>query len=112
MLAGALICHAKSNFLFHHKFCVIDKKLLITGSYNWRSHGAQTNWENLVVTSNAALVPPFTAEFNKLWRQFTNQSLDTLPNSVQAKFLPTDAWENIIVGHVAPFRNKHQIATE
>ena len=36
--------------LMHHKFCVIDRQTVITGSYNW-SKQAQQNHENIVVSS-------------------------------------------------------------
>jgi hypothetical protein len=35
----------------HHKFCIIDKKIVITGSYNW-TNKAQTNFENIVIIEN------------------------------------------------------------
>jgi len=39
------------NNLMHHKFCIIDKKTVITGSYNW-TNKAQSNFENIVVLEN------------------------------------------------------------
>lgn len=40
-----------SQSLMHHKFCIIDKKTVITGSYNW-TNKAQTNIENIIVLEN------------------------------------------------------------
>jgi hypothetical protein len=36
----------------HHKFCVIDRSTVITGSYNW-SHKARSNDENITVVTDA-----------------------------------------------------------
>lgn len=40
-----------SNSLMHHKFCVIDKKTVITGSFNWTNKASQ-NRENITVLKN------------------------------------------------------------
>ena len=37
----------------HHKFCVIDRSTVITGSYNW-SQKARSNDENITVVSDSA----------------------------------------------------------
>jgi len=37
-----------SNPFLHHKFCIIDNNIIITGSYNW-SYAARRNEENIVV---------------------------------------------------------------
>lgn len=36
----------------HHKFCVIDRSTVITGSYNW-SHNARSNDENITVVTDS-----------------------------------------------------------
>lgn len=36
----------------HHKFCVIDRSTVITGSYNW-SHKARSNDENITVVTDS-----------------------------------------------------------
>lgn len=49
--------------VMHNKFCVIDGKTIITGSYNW-SRQARKNYENIVVVKgDAALVRQFMEEF-------------------------------------------------
>ena len=47
-----LIPNEKSR-LMHHKFCVIDRNKVITGSFNW-SKKAQRNDENIVIIKDAA----------------------------------------------------------
>lgn len=55
-----------SKKLMHNKFCVIDKKIVINGSYNW-TYNASTNDENIQITKdNNDLVNSFVEEFNDL----------------------------------------------
>lgn len=54
----------------HHKFALFDRRLLITGSYNWTRGAAHGNHENLAITDDPRLVAPFGDEFDRLWRQF------------------------------------------
>lgn len=54
----------------HHKFCLIDKKTLLTGSYNWTKSAADRNQENLLVTQDPKMVKAYLSEFEKLWDLF------------------------------------------
>ncbi|MFU2080341.1 phospholipase D-like domain-containing protein [Avibacterium endocarditidis] len=50
----------------HNKFCVIDKNVVITGSYNW-TRQARSNDENItVITESPAVVEDFLEVFAKL----------------------------------------------
>lgn len=40
----------------HHKFAVIDGRLLVNGSFNWTRQAVLYNQENCVVTDNPQLV--------------------------------------------------------
>lgn len=51
--------------LMHHKFCVIDLKTVIHGSYNWTKK-AQFNHETLDVETNKEIAEQFSREFIKL----------------------------------------------
>ncbi|XP_056265805.1 mitochondrial cardiolipin hydrolase isoform X2 [Pseudoliparis swirei] len=61
-------CDANSVHM-HHKFALVDGRLLITGSLNWTLTAVQSNTENLVVTEEAELVRPFAEEFHRLWER-------------------------------------------
>ena len=51
----------------HHKFCVIDRKKVLWGSYNWTYGGAIYNKENLsLVEDDPELAQLFLEEFNQL----------------------------------------------
>ena len=51
--------------LMHHKFCVIDRRTVITGSYNW-THKARSNDENITVVQDA---PEFAQQFVDVFAQ-------------------------------------------
>ncbi|HWP84228.1 MAG TPA: phospholipase D-like domain-containing protein [Terriglobia bacterium] len=53
----------------HHKFVILDNRLLLTGSYNWTTESDEENFENLVVLANAGLVQSYREEFEALWNE-------------------------------------------
>ncbi|XP_060940874.1 mitochondrial cardiolipin hydrolase [Limanda limanda] len=59
-------CDATPVYM-HHKFVVVDGRLLITGSLNWTLSAVQSNMENVLITEEPKLVQPFVAEFSRLW---------------------------------------------
>lgn len=63
----------------HHKFCIIDKETVISGSYNW-SFNAATNFENIfIVKGEEIVVHKFSDEFDIL-KNITPQRLNSLQN--------------------------------
>ncbi|XP_070684527.1 mitochondrial cardiolipin hydrolase [Pempheris klunzingeri] len=65
--AGICVRCDKGSVHMHHKFAVVDDRLLITGSLNWTLNAVQSNMENILVTEEPDLVRPFIKEFNRLW---------------------------------------------
>jgi phosphatidylserine/phosphatidylglycerophosphate/cardiolipin synthase-like enzyme len=51
----------------HHKFAIADGTRLLNGSFNWTRSASRVNEENVMVTSEAAAVAAFRAEFDRLW---------------------------------------------
>lgn len=49
--------------LMHHKFCIIDKKIVINGSYNWTIVAEKSNRENIIITDKRKIVKLFFYEF-------------------------------------------------
>ncbi len=52
----------------HHKLAVIDRRRVVTGSFNWSPSAAHTNDETLLVIDSATLAAHFEAEVDRLWR--------------------------------------------
>jgi phosphatidylserine/phosphatidylglycerophosphate/cardiolipin synthase-like enzyme len=51
----------------HHKFFVIDEKIVITGSMNPSKSGNTYNDENILIIENEALARQFKQEFEAIW---------------------------------------------
>ncbi|MBU2261237.1 MAG: DUF1669 domain-containing protein, partial [Proteobacteria bacterium] len=66
----------------HHKFMIVDGKILMTGSYNFTNESEFRNHEAAIFTNNKALIQSFAAEFDRLW------SLAVLPTSVESTAVP------------------------
>lgn len=70
MIEGIQVRHNSSSYLMHHKFVVIDKKLLLSGSFNWTRQAVTGNSENLVINDHRQQVREFSEEFEKLWELY------------------------------------------
>ncbi|MBN3305785.1 PLD6 hydrolase, partial [Amia calva] len=65
--AGISVRHDTGSYFMHHKFALVDGRLLLTGSLNWTMTAVQGNRENVLVTEDPAFVKPFLREFEELW---------------------------------------------
>lgn len=51
----------------HNKFCIIDDKVLINGSYNWTYYAETRNSENiLIIKREKKIIRAFIEEFNRI----------------------------------------------
>jgi phosphatidylserine/phosphatidylglycerophosphate/cardiolipin synthase-like enzyme len=53
---------------FHHKYAVLDARIVVTGSYNWTIQGDVANHENVVVLRNEPAARAFLEDFEKTWQ--------------------------------------------
>ena len=53
---------------FHHKYAVLDARIVVTGSYNWTIQGDIANHENVVFLRNEAAARAFQEDFDKTWQ--------------------------------------------
>ncbi|MEM6554083.1 MAG: phospholipase D-like domain-containing protein [Planctomycetota bacterium] len=63
-------CDPDENHM-HHKFALIDRTTLLTGSYNW-TRGATRNHENLIALTHPTTLRRFQSAFDQLWHQFAS----------------------------------------
>jgi phosphatidylserine/phosphatidylglycerophosphate/cardiolipin synthase-like enzyme len=68
--AGIEVRSDRGPAWMHHKFAVLDGERLLTGSYNWTRQAARENHENLLVSSDPALVHAYAEHFERLWARF------------------------------------------
>jgi phosphatidylserine/phosphatidylglycerophosphate/cardiolipin synthase-like enzyme len=58
---------SSNNYIMHHKFAIIDNRLLLTGSYNWTFSANNRNDENLMVIDDPEIIEIFQNQFINLW---------------------------------------------
>ncbi len=64
---GGKLYYGKEENPMHHKFCIIDNSILITGSYNWTYYAENKNEENIVkIENNKSLIEAFKNQFEIL----------------------------------------------
>lgn len=51
-------------------FCIIDKKILLNGSFNWSRQAVVGNNENLVIHKDGPIVDRFDKHFDQLWKKY------------------------------------------
>jgi phosphatidylserine/phosphatidylglycerophosphate/cardiolipin synthase-like enzyme len=60
----------KDSGLMHQKFAVIDRRIVLTGSYNWTHSADNLNDENLLLFRDAgALAEEYRRTFVQLWER-------------------------------------------
>lgn len=57
------------KILMHNKFCIFDKKVLVTGSYNWTYSAEARNAENIIVTNDKDVCTAFIGQFDNMWKE-------------------------------------------
>ena len=65
--AGIPVKIDHSQYHMHHKFGIIDDRIVFTGSFNWTYTASKHNHENLLITSKFDLVRQYQQEFDRLW---------------------------------------------
>lgn len=59
----------------HHKYVVIDDKLVATGSFNWTQAAVLKNNENLLLIRDEGLAKKYSDNFEELWEKFKSTEL-------------------------------------
>ena len=81
--AGAALYIAEPPKLIHNKFCIIDDRLVIDGSYNWTILAEKNNDENIVVIQNGNVIDSFLNAFAELTNNC--EQVDKMPTQVPEK---------------------------
>ena len=59
----------QTPYHMHHKFMIVDKKTVLTGSYNWTRNAALYNQENTISITDSEVTKRFQSEFDRLWEE-------------------------------------------
>ena len=70
---------SKDAELLHDKFCVIDFRKVITGSYNW-TYKASTNSENILILNDPSIATQYISRFEQQKAKFHGSSSSVQQN--------------------------------
>ena len=74
---------SKEAELIHDKFCVIDFKKVITGSYNW-TYKASQNSENVIILSDPSVAAQYITRFEQQKAKFEVESTKKLTSQMSS----------------------------
>lgn len=81
--AGVPVRHDGSRQrLMHHKFCVVDGSVLLTGSFNYTRSAVLFNDENVLVLRDAAIARQYERQFEAMWQRYEQSARQPLPTTV------------------------------
>jgi hypothetical protein len=101
MLKGAGInVHAfdtgDARGIMHHKFCLIDNKISINGSYNYSLNASNNNVENIQVSDDITSYSQFLSEFERLKYNIDNRIAVNEQSIITEAKIPETPPTNII----------------
>lgn len=108
--------------LMHNKFCIIDNRILITGSYNW-TQKAKSNHESItIIEEDFNLILDFNQEFDKIKDKYYNPNakvdwnkivirLETLLNVIKLEDLEDIKYQIEKTKNLIPKNNSDQKLT-
>ncbi|HSG26102.1 MAG TPA: phospholipase D-like domain-containing protein [Anaerolineales bacterium] len=53
----------------HHKVLIIDRQIVVTGSYNFSVNADTSNDENVIMIDNSQIAAEYLKEFDRLWAE-------------------------------------------
>jgi phosphatidylserine/phosphatidylglycerophosphate/cardiolipin synthase-like enzyme len=56
-----------NRYGMHHKVIIIDKRIVVTGSYNFSSNARTRNDENTLILHSAEIAEIYVEEFDRVW---------------------------------------------
>ncbi len=84
LAAGVPVRLSDGSGPFGHRFAVIDRRIVLTGSYEWTDRTAATPFDSLTritcpTAAQAAPAMAFVAEFDRLWGAWRESTSAALP---------------------------------
>lgn len=105
---GAKIFLIKVSGIMHHKFCVIDEKRCMFGSYNWTINAEIKNIEDLNICDEPQLVYNYLQEFVAL-RELSRTDLKLLRNPAKCRNCGNHKINILIVEQEGDYQSKIQM---
>eukprot|EP01061_Rhynchopus_euleeides_P005566 TRINITY_DN14794_c0_g1_i1.p1 TRINITY_DN14794_c0_g1~~TRINITY_DN14794_c0_g1_i1.p1 ORF type:complete len:358 (+),score=130.88 TRINITY_DN14794_c0_g1_i1:29-1075(+) len=67
--AGIPVRTDRKSEHMHHKFCILDGRVLMNGSFNWTMQAQTGNDENVMILSERKFITDFQKYYNKMWSE-------------------------------------------
>jgi len=67
--AGVHVKIDHSQYHMHHKFGIIDSRIIFTGSFNWTYTASKHNQENLLITTNYDIIRQYSEQYELMWKE-------------------------------------------
>lgn len=83
--SGIQVRHDQDLGYMHHKFAIVDQRVLITGSLNWTTQAIQNNRENVLIMEDAEYVQLFLEEFERIWEEFNPTKYSFFPHKKRSR---------------------------
>lgn len=85
-VTGAEIKCRTEPYNMQHKFCIVDDKVLLTGTLNWGDDRSSDHWNYVYITSKPQLVQPIKNKFYQMWNTFVNLEEAPLPPQTPSEY--------------------------
>jgi len=66
---GVPVRNDTNPYSMHNKVMIVDKEIVITGSYNWSSSAENRNNENMIVIRSREIAEMYEREFERIWEE-------------------------------------------
>lgn len=103
---------AEGKRYMHNKFCILDGRVVVTGSMNPTYNDMEKNNNNLIIIPSVTLAENYEAEFEELWNGVVNKGGKTknpvivLNNkTIENYFCPDDGCEKAVVAALEQAEN-------
>jgi phosphatidylserine/phosphatidylglycerophosphate/cardiolipin synthase-like enzyme len=99
------------NQLMHNKFCIIDSRIITTGSFNPTINGNTKNNNNLIILHSRYLAAHFEEEFEELWKgEFSGGKQSSIEMEYNRKqidvyFCPEDNCKEHLINEILDAKN-------
>lgn len=100
------------NQLSHNKFCIIDNKIITTGSFNPTENGNKKNNNNLIIINSRFLAENYEEEFQELWnKEFGSGAYVKYPKiiynykEIENYFCPEDKCSHHLINEILNAKN-------
>lgn len=76
--------------IMHNKCVLIDRKVLLTGSFNWTRNAVQVNDENIIKTGSKQIIAQWITKYENMFNAIEHDPLASLYQSTKRKVIIRD----------------------